>query len=335
MHEPIPQDSERLQEYLARAFRNLTGVRLDDECEMVEIERFDHGGMSSGWVHLPFWNETALPLLAWRAAQLRQGRRVTSDPPRLPPWDGMDAKPRVRVAAWNVNHRVGMTRFRPEAAEAAMALGTEVIVLNEFHPGTHEHAFRQQLSDAGWRHQVMSPDTGERANRVLMASRVPLQPLALPLPDFDRQFPDNVAAAAIPSAGITLIGVRVPMYQGATAHLLPLAWDWLEAASRDLAQDAAVIVGDLNTSVIATGVRRRPQFHGILNSGWRRSEPAQGPSWFGRHGLTSEIDHVLHTARVGVTDARFVRHAGGYRLAGADDALSDHAALRLSMYGMV
>lgn len=334
VREPVPRDNERLRELLANAFRQLTGARLDDTCEMVKVERFDHGGMSSGWVYLPFWSEVALPLLAGRARQLHQGQRVTTDQSHLRPRDGIDAGPRVRVAAWNVNHRVGMTRFRAEAAEAAMALGAEVIVLNEFHPGRHEQAFCLQLSDAGWCHQVMSPDTGERANHVLIASCLPLRPVELTLPDFDRQFPANVAAAAIPAAGITLLGVRMPMYQGATAPLLPLAWDWLECTARNLAQDAAVIVGDLNTSMAATGSRRRPQFHAILASNWRRAEPAQGPSWFGRHGLTSEIDHALHTARVGIADARFVRHAGGYCLAGADNALSDHAALRLSMYGL-
>lgn len=69
--EPLPASDTVLLVKLADAFRESTGVSLGDSCEMVEVERFRHGGMSSGFVHLEFWLETALPLLIRRAVRLR------------------------------------------------------------------------------------------------------------------------------------------------------------------------------------------------------------------------------------------------------------------------
>lgn len=331
-HDPIPASDAALHVRLADVFRRLTGVSMSEPVEMIKVERFKHGGMSSGFVYPEFWLEQAIPLLTRRAVQVRDAASGTANTAGFQVQDNCGIQNQVRVAVWNLNHRVGMTPFRPEAPVAAMALSTEVIVFNEFYPTKQVQALRCQLADAGWLHQVLSPDTGEKANRVLIASRVELQPLALSLPNFDKQFPANIAAATIPSIGIKLIGVRIPMYQRVTAGLLPQAWDWLESTAQALADEPAAIVGDLNTSIQASGVLKKSQFQRMLSSGWHRAEPANGPSYFGTNGVTSEIDHVLHTRQVGVTGARFVRNAGGYALAGEAGALSDHAALRFSMH---
>ena len=42
------------------------------------------------------------------------------------------------IATWNLNNRVGKVRFRPEAASAAIALGADVLVFNEYYPKDHE-----------------------------------------------------------------------------------------------------------------------------------------------------------------------------------------------------
>lgn len=331
-HDPLPASDAALHVKLADVFRNLTGTALSDPWEMLKVERLAHGGMSSGCVYREFWLERAIPLLTGRAGQLRVNSFVGFYAPCPQDQNVFRTRHQVRVAAWNLNHRVGTTPFRQEVPAAAMALSTEVLVFNEFYPGKHEHSFRGRLADAGWSHQVMSSDTGEKANRVLIASRLPIEPLALKLPAFDGQFSANIAAALLPDIGLNLIGLRVPMYQKATAGLLPRAWDWLETTARALADVPAVIVGDLNASVQVTGTHRKPQFERILASAWRRAEPADGPSWFGRNGAASEIDHVLHTRQVHVDQARFVRHAGGYSLAGTPGSLSDHAALRFVMW---
>src|SRR5438093_10280998 len=96
------------------------------------------------------------------------------------------------LAAWNLNNRVGKVRFRPEAAQAAIAIGADLIVLTEFYPQRHEQSFRSRLAEAGWHFQLMSAESSEIANRVLMVSRVPIFPSATKLPAFDQQFPSNL-----------------------------------------------------------------------------------------------------------------------------------------------
>lgn len=231
----------------------------------------------------------------------------------------------MRLCAWNLNNRVGKTRFRPEAAHAAMALGTDTIVFNEFYSGAREAEFRHTLASGGWTSQVISIDTGEKANKVLIVSRYRMEPLALPLPDFDAQFPSNIAGAYFPGTNLRLLGVRVPAYEHAEAHLLKKSWSWLEEAAATLTDTRAVIIGDLNARV--TGSRARPELLRILASGWTRPQPQGTGSFFGIGGQTLEIDHVLTTAQCHLTDVMYATHAGDHCLAGEDSALSDHAAL--------
>jgi len=50
-------------------------------------------------------------------------------------------------------------------------------------------------------------------------------------------------------------------------------------------------------------------------------------SYFGTNGSRSAVDHILCNGGCELADARYVIEAGGWRLAGTKDALSDHAAL--------
>ena len=105
------------------------------------------------------------------------------------------------IATWNLNNRVGITEFRPEAASAAIALGADVLVFNEYYPKENGAAFGRELHDAGWSHQEISPDTGEKANRVFIASRFHLKPLGIILPEFDRHPQGSNRAAKLGSFG--------------------------------------------------------------------------------------------------------------------------------------
>ena len=67
------------------------------------------------------------------------------------------------VDTWNLNNRVGMVGFRPDAANAAIALGADVLVFNEYYPQQHEATFGRTLHDAGWSYQEMSRDMNHRA----------------------------------------------------------------------------------------------------------------------------------------------------------------------------
>jgi hypothetical protein len=118
----------------------------------------------------------------------------------------------MRIASWNLNHRVGMTRFRPEAADAAMALDVDAIFFNEYFPKEQGPVFARRLAAAGWRHQLISAEPPERANRTFVAARVSVELDSLALPTFDHQLPANLLVVRFPDAELRVIAVRVPAY---------------------------------------------------------------------------------------------------------------------------
>lgn len=65
---PVPVVAEEAVSILHDAFRVVVGVALDEPLDRVAVERFDHGGMSGGWVDLKTWREHLMPLLEARLA---------------------------------------------------------------------------------------------------------------------------------------------------------------------------------------------------------------------------------------------------------------------------
>lgn len=66
---PMPQSSVSLEQEFEKAFFQLTDHTLSEEGSFY-IERFSHGGMSSGHISLGFWLNRALPLLKTRLESL-------------------------------------------------------------------------------------------------------------------------------------------------------------------------------------------------------------------------------------------------------------------------
>jgi hypothetical protein len=62
---PIPQTADALLREIEKAFLLLTG-RAISSTENFRVQRFAHGGMSSGLICPEFWRERALPLLTER-----------------------------------------------------------------------------------------------------------------------------------------------------------------------------------------------------------------------------------------------------------------------------
>lgn len=231
------------------------------------------------------------------------------------------------IATWNLNNRVGKVRFRPEAAEAAARAGADLIVFTEFYPQEHEARFRSMLADAGYVFQLGSSQYGEVANRVLVVSRMPIEPMAIDPPAFDRQFPSNVQGVTVASLGLNVLGVRVPAYGGRTAPLLVKAWEWLERAAAAMRDQPAVIIGDLNVSSAVGNTRVGRSFRQIMENGWSRANPPEAATFFGHHGRKSEIDHILVTRQCQIRHPAVIRAVPGFVLAGAPGSISDHGLL--------
>ena len=79
----------------------------------------------------------------------------------------------MRIATWNLNHRVGKVRFRPEAAGAAAHSSAPMSWRS---PSTSHRTITRLLSG----------DPSERSNRVLVVSRIPIDEDDIELPRFDR-----------------------------------------------------------------------------------------------------------------------------------------------------
>jgi len=228
----------------------------------------------------------------------------------------------LRIATWNLNNRIGKRRFRPEAADAAVALDVDMLVFTEFFPPHVECSFRRTLECAGWRWQLVSVEPTVIANRVLIASRLPLRAIQLELPAFDEEFAPNILAVSC--RGLSIVGVRIPAYN--SGKLLLQAWNWLESTATTIEKCPAVILGDLNVG-ITTRSNPGNALRRMLANGWRRVAPLKAPTFFGYREIKTEIDHILVTQECDTCDPACILEAGGLTLAGAAHAVSDHAAL--------
>jgi hypothetical protein len=168
--------------------------------------------------------------------------------------------------------------------------GADVLVFTEFFPREYEKLFRATLSNAGWTEQLISEQPRQIANRVLIASKLPLSPMTLDLPTFDQQFPANILGVQLPSLGLSIVGVRVPAYSSKTrtAHLLFPAWDWLETTAASLKSSPAVIIDDLNIQTSSGASRAGDHFRRILANGWHCAAPG-GATFFGHKGRPAKL----------------------------------------------
>jgi endonuclease/exonuclease/phosphatase family metal-dependent hydrolase len=233
----------------------------------------------------------------------------------------------MKIATWNLNHRAGTTRFRPEAARAAGSLEADVLVLTEYFPKTHHDEFVSELRSLGWKTILMSKEPKERANRALLASRVAVEPESVSLPSFDEQQPSNVVVGRVSESGLRVVGLRIPYYVGEHVGNFARSWDWLERISGELQNTPTIILGDLNVKLKSTARRGGDHFRRMIGSGWTRAVPTGEGSCYRGAETWTEIYHALCSPRSQFTSAKYVTQAGGYSLAGTADSISDHAAL--------
>jgi len=76
---PLPQSGADFRDILLREFHELAGVPLSEIAEMHYVERYAHGGMSSGHISSDFWTKRALAMLGLRFANALGRQRLTDD----------------------------------------------------------------------------------------------------------------------------------------------------------------------------------------------------------------------------------------------------------------
>lgn len=232
----------------------------------------------------------------------------------------------MRIATWNLDHRLGTQPCRLEAADAAIALDADAVFFTEYFPRGQEPVFLSRLARRGWSAQVISLGSREPANRVLGVSRVPMKAESFARPSGDTQFAANVLRVRFPGSGLRVLALRVPAYDARQHALTEAAWDWIEAQANALAGGPAAILGDFNAGPDSPRHRGGDHLRRIVATGWQLATP-QGASYYGLNGRTRVIDHLLASPRCAVSRAAFVAATGSHELAGSPSALSDHAAL--------
>jgi endonuclease/exonuclease/phosphatase family metal-dependent hydrolase len=235
---------------------------------------------------------------------------------------------RVTVAAWNVGHRARRKAIPEDLSAALEALNADVVFLTEFVDGGEDRdQLRVSLSAAGYDH-VHLTDPLPVHNQVFVASRLPFDVGDIAPPTTDSHATSNFLHVSLHDSEIELIGMRAPSYKGAVKSAY---WGEVDGILRNAGDRALVVAGDLNEDPfkgVSESFKSR-KFHGseILSA----ARPEGRWSFMDPHKETSRsrIDHVLHTPRVRIRDARYVDQIAGLRLAGpaSSSPLSDHAAL--------
>lgn len=238
----------------------------------------------------------------------------------------------LAIASWNVGHRLGRGRYRPEFIDVIPNLGAEVICLNEYYPRQHDEAARARLKGLGFEVEVSGPTT-KVANLTLIASRVPIRRATFDIEYFDEQLPSNLLAVELPSHALTIVALRVPMYVKAKAALMSRAWEVLEEAFSRVQTQRVLVIGDLNCSLDHRRATGRKHLSRLLQAGWRQAGEPGTRTFFSASGRQSWVDHCLYTPSIEVSGFEVVKRAGNYVLADGPDALSDHAAIRARVTG--
>lgn len=235
---------------------------------------------------------------------------------------------RVTVAAWNVGHRARRKAIPDGLATALESLDSDVLVLTEFvDGGADRDQLRDRLRAAGY-HQDHLTDPLPEHNQVFVASRLPFDVGDIAPPTMDSHATSNFLHVRLYDSEIELVGLRAPSYTGAKKNSY---WGEVDDILRKAGDRALVVAGDLNEDPfkgVSESFKSR-KFHG--SERYSAARPEGRWSYMNPHKDTSRsrIDHVLHTPRMRISDARYVDEVAGVRLAGPASSapLSDHAAL--------
>lgn len=248
----------------------------------------------------------------------------------------------VRLLFWNIRHGGGPTRT-PELILAALELSPDVLVLAEFHGGTHRgrgNTWHGPVVDAGLTHVTCTSPTGETArNGMFIASRLPL---CVHEPSTARLLAVHLALHKEPGDGeqqahkLALLAAHIPCEEAAGARIKHFrdaaAWAKLHAST------PAVLMGDLNTSRRGLDLPREGQRNeALLGELWtaglrdvwhEQGGNARQSSWLGPRGERHRIDTALASKallRAGVT-MKYVHEPENAK------SLSDHAGILLELF---
>ena len=229
---------------------------------------------------------------------------------------------RVKIVAWNLGHQTVERPIKGGVLEAVRKLAPDVLTLNEYVHGESRKSFLEGLSKVGLVHVLVSERVGTH-NQVLIACRHPLKhgPLRGPASE-NGAAESNFLHVLIPDAGIEVVGMRVPSYEG---RKLKAYWTGLQETVRGARGRSILFIGDLNTDPEATQRPTSGYLRALREEGWTVTAPSGAWSFVGG----TRIDHAIASPTVTLLSAQYVAELGKLQLSSRNSVtrLSDHAAL--------
>lgn len=318
-HEEIKERLDEIREEKDEEYKDWQR-RLDAKLEIPDVDDHDDDDDSD--------DDDSDDVLEWadRDYTGREGRVVAVS-------DGGGSETasvtQIRVATWNVGHRITRKPIPPEMGEALIALDADVVFLNEFVDGAPDRdRLRDQLRAAGYSYFAIS-DAPPRHNQVFAASRFPIDVGDIAAPtEPDSHAETNFLHILLPDSDIELIGLRAPAYKSAAERRE--YWSDLTSTLQIYQNRALVVAGDLNLDPFK-GVSAYSDSVEFPDAEMYCAVRPEGPwSFVSLHDASrnSRIDHVLHGEKVILSDVRYCYDAGGIQLAGPDSPhKGDHAVL--------
>jgi endonuclease/exonuclease/phosphatase family metal-dependent hydrolase len=243
----------------------------------------------------------------------------------------------MKLLTWNVNHRTDEKPIPPPMAEAIISLKPDIIVLNEYVPGTSRENFLSDLKSNGFLDIKISPGpTGQ--NHILIAARTPLIEGEIKAPVIkvtnsrgkDQEataLPSNVFHVKVDDPGFDILGIRVPDYSK-QSKIRNACWNWILETTHKIKNDPFVILGDFNVDPSSSPAYYRNCLDRLINDGWQHALPEMGASyWTVRGGKEKKLDHIFLSRHFSFRQPEYITESGQYVFAKKPGAMSDHAVL--------
>jgi len=232
----------------------------------------------------------------------------------------------VRLLTWNILHGGGQRI--PEIVLALLEHDADAIALSEYRP-SRGGSIRGVLAHHGYTHQLCT-DPPARTNGLLVASRLPLDPIPHPEPPHGMTHRFLAGRLGPPVSPTNLLFVHIPEVRRSSKK--PAAWRYLLDRARELRDAPAVVLGDLNTgrhrldeegrTFTCTALLGQLETMGYADA-WRLLHPEiKEFTWFSHEGGGFRIDHA-HISRPLIPRLRAARYSHAER----EGKLSDHSTL--------
>lgn len=247
----------------------------------------------------------------------------------------------MRLLAWNILHG-GSSRRLPHIALELVSHAPDVVVISEFRP-TLGGQILAVLADRGLREVAMAaPNAPPGRNRVLIASRWELRPLAArheeSMPECLRR---RILVRRIGTTAGELVLTAAHLPDDWTPSNALHGWSWLAAHAVRLREESHLILGDLNGSrdpdqpggapahvAHAMGRLATAGYVDVFGSEGVRPNPAHAAgfkpetTWKSHWGHELRLDHAIASASI-FRSVRAANYAHSPRVSG----VSDHSAV--------